>query len=61
MDDCRAMEFDSVDAVALAGHLRAQLSGLDYRCVEEGPSLRNAASQLAEELERFCKENYSTL
>lgn len=61
MEDCHAMEFHSVDAVALAGDLRAQLSGLDYRCIEEGPSLRNTASRLAEELERFSKENYSTL
>lgn len=61
MEDCRAMEFHSVDAVVLAGDLRERLSGLDYRCVEHGPSLRNAASQLAEELERFCKENHGAL
>ena len=61
MDDCRAMEFHSVDAVVLAGDLRAQLSGMDYRCGEAGPSLRNAASHLAEELERFGKENYGAL
>lgn len=61
MGDCWAMEFHYVDAVVLAGDLRAALSGLDHRCVETGPSLRNAASQLAEELERFCKENYGAL
>lgn len=61
MGDCRAMEFHYVDAVALAGDRRAALSGLDHRCVETGPSLRNAASHLAEELERFAKDNYGTL
>ena len=61
MGDCWAMEFHYVDAVALAGDLRAPLSGLDHRCVETGPSLRNAASHLAEELERFAKDNYTTL
>ena len=50
-----------MDAVALAGDLRAPLSGLDHRCVETGPSLRNAASHLAEELERFAKDNYGAL
>jgi len=47
-----------VDAVALAGDARAALSGLDHRCVEERPSLRSAAGHLAEELERFVKDNY---
>ena len=61
MGDCWAMEFNYVDAVALAGDRRARLSGLDYRCVETGPSLRNAASHLAEELERFAKDNYAAL
>ena len=61
MGDCWAMEFHYVDAVALAGDRRAALSGLDHRCVETGPSLRNAASHLAEELERFVKDNYGTL
>ena len=61
MGDCWAMEFHYVDAVVLAGDLRARLSGLDHRCVETGPSLRNAASHLAEELERFCKDNYGAL
>ena len=53
------IEFHYVDAVALAGEARGNLTGLDER--ENGPSLRNAASQLAEELERFCKDNYPTL
>ena len=61
MYDCWATGYHYVDAVALAGDLRAPLSGLDHRCVETGPSLRNAASHLAEELERFCKDNYSAL
>ena len=53
------VEFHYVDAVALVGDARGNLTGLDER--ENGPSLRNAASQLAEELERFCKENYAAL
>lgn len=61
MNDCWAMEFHIVDAVVLAGNVRARLSGLDHRCVDTGPSLQNAASHLAEELERFSKENYTTL
>jgi hypothetical protein len=61
MYDCWATGYHYVDAVALAGDLRAPLSGLDHRCVETGPSLRNAASHLAEELERFAKDNYTTL
>ena len=61
MGDCWAMEFHYVDAVVLAGDLRAALSGLDHRCVETGPSLRNAASHLAEELEQFARDNYGTL
>ncbi len=61
MGECWAMEFHYVDAVVLAGDLRVGLSGLDHRCIDTGPSLRNAASHLAEELERFCKDNYGTL
>ncbi len=53
------IEFHYVDAVALAGEARENLTGLDER--DNGPSLRNAASHLAEELERFCKENYAAL
>ena len=55
---CWATGYHYVDAVALAGDARAALSGLDHRCVEERPSLRSAASHLAEELERFVKDNY---
>ena len=61
MYDCWATGYHYVDAVAVAGDLRAPLSGLDHRCVETGPSLRNAASHLAEELERFAKDNYGAL
>ena len=61
MYDCWATGYHYVDAVALAGDLRAPLSGLDHRCVDVGPSLRNAASHLAAELERFAKDNYTTL
>ena len=53
------VEFHYVDAVALAGALRESLTGTDER--DTGPSLRNAASQLAEQLEEFCKDNYSAL
>lgn len=53
------VEFYYVDAVALAGTLRQSLTGLDER--ETGPSLRNAASHLAEQLEEFCKDNYAAL
>ena len=55
----KIVEFHYVDAVALAGEARENLTGLDER--DYGPSLRNAASHLAEELERFCKDNYPTL
>lgn len=53
------VEFYYVDAVALAGDLRQDLTGLDER--DTGPSLRNAASHLAEQLEEFCKDNYAAL
>lgn len=53
------VEFHYVDGVALAGSLRQSLTGLDER--ETGPSLRNAASHLAEQLEEFCKDNYAAL
>ena len=58
MHDCWATGYHYVDAVALAGDVRAALSGMDHRCVDERPSLRSAASHLAEELERFAKDNY---
>ena len=61
MDDCWATGYHYVDAVALAGDLRVRLSGLDHRCIDVGPSLRSAAGQLAEELERFAKDNYAAL
>ena len=50
-----------VDAVAIAGTARENLSGLDQRPVGRMASLRNAASHLAEELERFAKGNYGAL
>ena len=53
------VEFHYVDAAARAGDAREDLTGLDERTT--GASLRNAASHLAEELERFCKENYASL
>jgi hypothetical protein len=53
------VEYHYVDAVALAGTLRQSLTGLDER--ETGPSLRNAANHLAEQLEEFCKDNYAAL
>lgn len=53
------VEFHYVDAVALGGGAREPLTGLDER--ESGPSLRNAASHLAEQLEEFCKDNYTAL
>ena len=55
------VELVYVDAVAVAGSAREKLSGLDQRPALLGASLRNAASHLAEELERFCKENYAAL
>ena len=61
MFTCWATGYHYVDAVALAGDARAALSGLDHRCIDEGPSLRSAASHLAEELERFAKDNYGAL
>lgn len=53
------VEFHYVDALAVVGEVRETLTGLDER--DTGPSIRNAASHLAEELERFCKDNYDTL
>ena len=61
MFTCWATGYHYVDAVALAGAARAALSGLDHRCVDEGPSLRSAAGHLAEELERFAKDNYGAV
>ena len=61
MYTCWATGYHYVDAVASVGDERAALSGLDHRCVDEGPSLRNAAAHLAEELERFAKDNYGVL
>ena len=55
------VELVFVDAVAVAGTVREKLSGLDQRPALLRASLRNAASHLAEELERFCKENYAAL
>ena len=61
MFTCWATGYHYVDAVAVAEDAREALSGLDHRCVDEGPSLRSAASHLAEELERFARDNYSAL
>lgn len=59
--DLQGREFHFLDAVVRAGEARARLSGLDERPVDVGPDLRNAASHLAEELERFAKDNYAAL
>jgi len=61
MHDCWATGYHYVDAVAVAGDARAALSGMDHRCIDERPSLRSAASHLAEELERFAKDNYGAV
>ena len=61
MFTCWATGYHYVDAVAVAEDAREALSGLDHRCVDEGPSLRSAAGHLAEELERFAKDNYGAL
>ena len=58
---CYATEYNYLDAVVRVGDLEKRLSGMDHRCVDEGPSLRNAAGHLAEELERFAKDNYGAL
>ena len=55
------VELVYVDAVATAGTAREKLSGLDQRPALLRASLRNAASHLAEELERFAKDNYSAI
>lgn len=55
------VELIYVDAVAVAGTAREKLSGLDLRPALLRASLRNAASHLAEELERFAKDNYGAL
>ena len=61
METSPASEYHFVDAVVRSGGVSAKLSGLDVRAVSRGPILHNAAVHLAEELERFCKDNYSTL
>ena len=55
------VELVYVDAVASAGTAREKLSGLDQRPALLRASLRNAASHLAEELERFARDNYGAL
>ena len=57
----RGREYHFLDAIVQGGDVRTTLSGLDERPVGIGPALRNAASHLAEELERFCKDNYGAL
>lgn len=61
MFTCWATGYHYVDAVALVGDAREALSGLDHRCIDEGPSLRSAAGHLAEELERFARDNYGAV
>ncbi len=56
------IEVHYVDALAAAPRvagLRESLTGLDER--EQGPSLRNAAGHLAEQLEDFVKEHYEAV
>ena len=59
--DPQGREFHFLDAIVQGGGVRTRLSGLDERSVGTGPSLRNAASHLAEELERFVKDNFRAL
>lgn len=51
------MEVHYVDAYVSAGEAREALTGLDER--DRGASIRNAASHLVDELERFCEEHCS--
>ncbi len=53
------VETHSLNAVVVIRGEAAALVGLDER--ERGASLRNAASDLAEELEQYCKDNYQLL
>lgn len=53
------IELHFVDAVAGIGGVTETLSGLDER--ETGTSLRNASDNLAEQLERFCRDHYAAL
>ena len=57
----RGRAYHFVDAVVRGGGLSVKLSGLDEGHWNGGSGLRNAASQLAKELERFCKDNYGPL
>ena len=57
----RGRAYHFVDAVVWGGGVSVKLSGLDEGHWNGGSGLRNAAGQLAEELERFCKDNYGTL
>ncbi len=53
------VETHSLRAVVVIQGESDMLIGLDER--ERGASLRNAASDLAEELEQHCKDNYALL
>lgn len=56
------IEVHYVDALAAApavAGLQAAMTGLDER--DRGPSLRNAANHLAEQLEEFVKEHYQAV
>ncbi len=57
----RGRAYHFVDAVVRGGGVSVKLSGLDEGHWNGGSGLRNAASHLAEELERFAKDNYGTL
>ena len=57
----RGRAYHFVDAVVWGGGVSVKLSGLDEGHWNGGSGLRNAAGQLAKELERFCKDNYGPL
>lgn len=54
-------EFHFVDAVVAGASLRADLSGLHVGPIKRESSARDAADHLADELERFCKQNHAAL
>ena len=56
----RDSDYHFVDAVVRSGEIRKQISGL-HTGPGRGDVLRGAASHLAEELERFARDNYGAL
>lgn len=53
----RDSDYHFIDAVVRSGEIRKEISGL-HTGPGRGDVLRGAASHLAEELERFAKDNY---